>query len=101
MLSKLKLTTKSASDRAETAVASQACAPASAMSATTQSQYCGEKTLLAAKKMQTRPQAAGSGSSLRVRNSTAASAAAAPSVAAAEMRFALGAKARGSTPASR
>src|SRR5260370_40431520 len=99
MLSKLKLTTKSASDRAETAVASQAGAPASAMSAPTQSQYCGEKTLLAAKKMQTRAQAAGRGSSRRVRSSTAASAAAPPSAAAAGLKVRLGAKARGSPPA--
>src|SRR5712692_5996940 len=96
-----KLMTKSASATAETALQIHPGSPASAISATTQSQYCGEYTLLAMKKKQISAHDALSASRRRVRSSTAASASAVPSVAKAEMEFAAETNPRGSLPASR
>src|SRR5205823_11246469 len=94
-----KLTTKSAPATAETAAQIHPGSPASAIRTTTQSQYCGEKTLLAMKKTQTSAQLALRTSSFLVRNSATASAAAALSVTEAEIRFACFTNPRGSTPA--
>src|SRR5215468_9332262 len=94
-----KLETKSASEITETAPASQPGRPASAASATTHSQYCGEKTLLARKKTHIRPQEARRTSSRRVPSSTLARTSAAASVTAAEIWLAWVTNERGLTPA--